>query len=145
MKTSATLTVGDIVKVNQNERFPADCLLLYTTEKNGSVFIRTDQLDGETDWKLRKAVAVTQSAATPAQVLRQHADWYLVANPPNDQIYDFKGFFSTSHDEDNDEAKESLSLENTLWQNTVLASSGHVLALVMYTGKETRSEMNGSG
>jgi phospholipid-translocating ATPase len=60
MKTSATLAVGDIIKVNQNERFPADCLLLYTTEKNGSVFIRTDQLDGETDWKLRKAIAVTQ-------------------------------------------------------------------------------------
>jgi len=35
-------------------------LLLYTTEKSGSVFIRTDQLDGETDWKLRKAVAMTQ-------------------------------------------------------------------------------------
>lgn len=47
-------------------------------------------------------------------------------------------------DEDNDEAKESLSLENTLWANTVLASSGHVHALVVYTGKETRSEMNSS-
>ena len=42
MKTSATLKVGDIIKVSQNERFPADCLLLYTTEKSGSVFIRTD-------------------------------------------------------------------------------------------------------
>lgn len=59
MKTSANLQVGDIIKVNQNERFPADCILLYTTEKNGSVFIRTDQLDGETDWKLRKAIANT--------------------------------------------------------------------------------------
>lgn len=47
-------------------------------------------------------------------------------------------------DEDNDEAKESLSLENTLWANTVLASSGYVHALVIYTGKETRSEMNSS-
>lgn len=35
-------------------------------------------------------------------------------------------------------------MENTLWQNTVLASSGHVYALVIYTGKETRSEMNSS-
>ena len=34
-------------------------VLLQTTEKSGSVFIRTDQLDGETDWKLRKAVAFT--------------------------------------------------------------------------------------
>ena len=140
-KTSAQLRVGDIIKVNQNERFPADCLLLYTTEKNGSVFIRTDQLDGETDWKLRKAVTMTQQNP---QTLRQHSDWYIVANPPSDQIYDFKGFFSTSMDEDNDEAKESLSLENSLWSNTVLASSGHVHALVVYTGKETRSEMNGS-
>jgi phospholipid-translocating ATPase len=35
-------------------------ILLYTTEKGGSVFIRTDQLDGETDWKLRKAISLTQ-------------------------------------------------------------------------------------
>lgn len=54
------MRVGDIIKVSHNERVPADLLLLYTTEKSGSVFIRTDQLDGETDWKLRKAVAMTQ-------------------------------------------------------------------------------------
>ena len=42
-----------------------------------------------------------------------------------------------------DEAqKEPLSLENTLWQNTVLASTGHVVAQVVFCGKETRSEMN---
>jgi len=57
--TSQNLKVGHIVKVHQNERVPADLILLYTTEKTGSVFIRTDQLDGETDWKLRKAVPVT--------------------------------------------------------------------------------------
>lgn len=56
---SASLKVGDIIKVHQNERIPADMVLLYTTEKSGSVFIRTDQLDGETDWKLRKAVSMT--------------------------------------------------------------------------------------
>lgn len=39
---SQALKVGHIVKVNQNERIPADLLLLFTTEKSGSVFIRTD-------------------------------------------------------------------------------------------------------
>jgi phospholipid-translocating ATPase len=29
-----------------------------------------------------------------------------------------------------------------LWSNTVLATSGYILASVIYTGKETRSEMN---
>jgi len=38
--------------------------------------------------------------------------------------------------------KEGLSLENTLWANTVLASTGFILGTVLYTGKETRSAMN---
>lgn len=59
MKSSCTVKTGDILKINQNQRFPADCILLYTTERQGTVFIRTDQLDGETDWKLRKAIHMT--------------------------------------------------------------------------------------
>jgi phospholipid-translocating ATPase len=38
--------------------------------------------------------------------------------------------------------KEPLSLENTLWANTVLASTGYILGLVLYTGAETRAQMN---
>lgn len=38
--------------------------------------------------------------------------------------------------------QEALSLENTMWANTVLASQGHVLAMIVYTGKETRAHMN---
>lgn len=57
--SSSKIKVGDIIKVYQNERIPADMILLQTTEKSGSVFIRTDQLDGETDWKLRKAISIT--------------------------------------------------------------------------------------
>ena len=91
--TSANMRVGDIIKVHHNERVPADLLLLYTTEKSGAVFIRTDQLDGETDWKLRKAVEITQShtaKSQPESILNMSA--HVVANPPSDLIYDFKGF-----------------------------------------------------
>jgi phospholipid-translocating ATPase len=38
--------------------------------------------------------------------------------------------------------REALSLENTLWANTVLASSGYVLGMVVHTGIETRAQMN---
>ena len=34
-------------------------MLVRTSEKVGTCFIRTDQLDGETDWKLRLAVPST--------------------------------------------------------------------------------------
>jgi phospholipid-translocating ATPase len=65
-------------------------LLLYTSDKSGSVFLRTDQLDGETDWKLRKAVSFTQNLSKPDEILTQRAQ--VVATPPNEQIYDFKGY-----------------------------------------------------
>lgn len=67
--SAASIQVGDIIKVSQNERVPADLVLLYTTEKSGSVFIRTDQLDGETDWKLRKAVAFTQQIQPSSKII----------------------------------------------------------------------------
>lgn len=36
------LKVGQLVKIHHNEWIPADLILLYTTEKQGTVFIRTD-------------------------------------------------------------------------------------------------------
>ena len=50
---SSEIRVGDVIVVGTNQRVPADGILLRTTEKGGASFIRTDQLDGETDWKLR--------------------------------------------------------------------------------------------
>ena len=47
---------------------PADVILLRTTEKTGSCFIRTDQLDGETDWKLRLAVSSTQKLTVKPKI-----------------------------------------------------------------------------
>lgn len=49
-----------MVLLEKNQRVPADMVLLSTSEEEGTCFIRTDQLDGETDWKLRVAPAETQ-------------------------------------------------------------------------------------
>lgn len=100
MKRAQSIKVGDIIKVNQNEAFPADCVLLHTTEKSGTVFIRTDQLDGETDWKLRKAVGMTNNCS-PITNLKKDDRIVMYANPPNDQIYDFKGYITNGIDEEN--------------------------------------------
>jgi len=57
---SSSIRVGDLVHLEKNQRVPADMVLLHTSESSGTCFIRTDQLDGETDWKLRVAVPETQ-------------------------------------------------------------------------------------
>ena len=58
---SKDLRVGDIVKVVGGDRIPADMVTLYSDNEQGTLFLKTDQLDGETDWKLRKAVKMTQA------------------------------------------------------------------------------------
>uniref|UniRef100_A0A665US54 Phospholipid-transporting ATPase n=1 Tax=Echeneis naucrates TaxID=173247 RepID=A0A665US54_ECHNA len=120
-----------------NQRIPADMIFLRTSEKTGSCFIRTDQLDGETDWKLKVAVSCTQRL--PADLFSISA--YVYAQRPQLDIHSFEGNFTR---EDTDpQIHESLSIENTLWASTVVAS-GTVIGVVIYTGKETRSVLNTS-
>ncbi|KAJ3603046.1 hypothetical protein NHX12_030790, partial [Muraenolepis orangiensis] len=66
---------------------------------------------------------------------------YVHASKPQLDIHSFEGNFTR---EDSDpQLHESLSIDNTLWASTVVAS-GTVIGLVIYTGKETRSVLNTS-
>ncbi|XP_063217955.1 probable phospholipid-transporting ATPase IIB isoform X2 [Bacillus rossius redtenbacheri] len=135
---SSKLHVGDLVIVEKDQRVPADLVLLRTTERSGACFVRTDQLDGETDWKLRLAVPATQKLELDAQLFDIKASLYV--EKPQRDIHSFIGTF-TRHDGYGSE--DSLDVENTLWANCVVAS-GVALGVVVYTGSETRSVMNNS-
>ncbi|XP_050300726.1 probable phospholipid-transporting ATPase IIB isoform X2 [Anthonomus grandis grandis] len=135
---SHKLKVGDLIIVDKDERVPADLVLLRTSESSGTVFVRTDQLDGETDWKLRVAVPATQKLASDHQLYEINASLY--AEKPQKDIHSFIGTFNRLDSINND---ESLDLENTLWTNCVIAS-GQATGVVIYTGPETRSVMNNS-
>lgn len=137
--SSADIKVGQLIILETNQRVPADMLLLKTTEKSGGSFIRTDQLDGETDWKLRRSVNCCQKLQSDELIATMEGQVY--AEKPKKDIYSFIGNF-TKMDTTGKEV-ESISVENTLWSNTVIAS-GTVIGLVMYTGRETRSVMNTS-
>lgn len=132
---SSDLHVGDIIYLEKDQRVPADLVLLKTLEKQGAVFIRTDQLDGETDWKLRLASQLTQNNS-----YEQFFDPGLTiqAEPPHDDIHSFVGSIETPNS-----SKKPLTTENMLWMNTVLAS-GNAYGLVLYTGRDTRAMMNTS-
>lgn len=53
------LSVGDIVKVQNNDFFPADLVLLSSSEPQGISFIETANLDGETNLKIRQGIPET--------------------------------------------------------------------------------------
>jgi len=145
---SSDISVGHFIAVETDQRVPADMVFLRTTEKNGACFIRTDQLDGETDWKLRRAVGYTQKLPSDESLINLRAAVY--ADAPKKDIYSFVGNFlrpSDSEESTIDSSHQmeidSLSVENTVWANTVVAS-GRLIGVVIYTGRETRSVMNTS-
>lgn len=131
--TSRDLRVGHVVKIHKNQRVPADMVLLYSDEPNGECFIRTDQLDGETDWKLRIAATLTQSL--PPTALTRVS---VRCGPPEKDIHKFVGTLQAEGGH-----SMALSVDNTMWANTVLAS-GSAYGMVVYTGRDTRMALNTS-
>ncbi|CAB3221059.1 unnamed protein product [Arctia plantaginis] len=132
---ASKLRVGDIVMLHKGQRVPADMILLRTNETMGTVFIRTDQLDGEIDWKLRIPLPSIQKLPTDAHLLDINAQIFIES--PVKDIHSFIGTCTRSDEEESD----SLEIENTLWSGCVVAS-GQATGLVIYTGSETRSVMN---
>jgi phospholipid-translocating ATPase len=119
----------------------------------GETFIRTDQLDGETDWKLRLGSPLTQSLDASEFVRLR-----IVAGKPDKKVNEFIGTIELHPSKDRrydvpaietDSAAPGtktapLSIDNTAWANTVLASNATTLAVVIYTGPQTRSAMSTS-
>lgn len=139
---ASSIKVGDMVLLEKNQRVPADMVLLTTSEEEGTCFIRTDQLDGETDWKLKVAVGETQKMG---EAFVGSAEGFLYADPPIKDIHTFYGIFTlrSTFPGEQTETSTPLSVENVLWANTVLAA-GSAVGLVVYTGKETRAVLNTS-
>lgn len=130
------IKVGDVLRLKKDQRVPADGLLLHTSDEFGTVFIRTDQLDGETDWKVKEAVRCTHRLAESTPVALLHTKWTVVAEAPSDSIYSFGGNFFGPNG-----AFEPLRVEHMVWANSRVAS-GEVYLLVVYTGLETRMSLN---
>lgn len=113
-------------------------VILKAHDDQGSLFVRTDQLDGETDWKLRQALKSTSTIPTESLL---NLSAHLTAEAPKLDIYDFKGVVNFHEVMDDSASREAVSLSNTLWANTFVAT-GSALGIVVYTGRQCRSAMN---
>ena len=83
------LSVGDIVKVLNNTFFPADLVLLSSSEPQGMSFIETSNLDGETNLKIRQGVPTTSRILETKDFSQFRGT--LESEPPNRHLYEFNG------------------------------------------------------
>ena len=87
------IKAGDIIKVKSDQRVPADIVVVYTTDPGGQAYIRTDQLDGETDWKLRRSVVGIQKEMSDYRDIGKFYHCEVKCEGPSNSIYDFNGTF----------------------------------------------------
>ncbi|KAI1092358.1 phospholipid-translocating P-type ATPase [Rostrohypoxylon terebratum] len=122
------------------------------SKSSGETFIRTDQLDGETDWKLRLASALTQTLP-----LEEFVRVRVTGGKPDKKVNEFIGkveLLTTRRDALSGQSDESsigngghtaaLSIDNTAWANTIIASQATTMAVIIYTGPQTRSALSTS-
>jgi len=89
---SADIKEGDLLIIKKGEKVPADCILIKSEDPSGEVFLRTDQLDGETDWKRRLVPGEVQNCNLGAL----HTISATVEKP-NKEIYNFSGTLSINN------------------------------------------------
>ncbi|KAL0839951.1 hypothetical protein ABMA28_016563 [Loxostege sticticalis] len=129
------LQVGDICKVLNNQFFPADLVLLSSSEPQGISFIETSNLDGETNLKIRQASPETAKLDTTRLLADFHAT--IQCEPPNRHLYEFNGMLKETN------AKTiPLGLDQMLLRGAMLRNTSWVYGVVIYTGHETKLMKN---
>ncbi|CAH0561274.1 unnamed protein product [Brassicogethes aeneus] len=127
--------VGDIVKVVNNKFFPADLVLLSSSEPQGMCFIETANLDGETNLKIRQALPTT-AASTKTEHLKEMTGT-IECEPPNRHLYEFNGVLKLT-----DKTTEPLGPDQLLLRGAMLRNTSWVFGFVIYTGHETKLMRN---
>ena len=132
------LKVGDVVEIHGGEGFPADLLLLSSSEPDGFAYIETSNLDGETNLKIRQALPETTHFLHTLHDLDDILEGLVVAEKPNNQIYHFEGLLELG----SRAQRLPLSEERILLRGSTLRNTKWIYAVVLYTGHDTKLMQN---
>lgn len=130
--------VGDIVRVESEEPFPADLALMASSEPEGLCYIETANLDGETNLKIKQAIPETAHLVNPGDLSRLSGT--LKSEQPNSSLYTFEGTLTLQ--QGGGEKTLPLSPEQLLLRGATLRNTPWVHGVVVFTGHETKLMRN---
>ena len=136
------ILIGDIIKVKENEYFPADCIILNTSEESNCCYIETKSIDGETNLKFKKSnkniLEIIKSSKNKEDLILLDKS-IIQCQPPNEYIYEFNGKFIHS----NNKGKEIfLDIDNFILRGCSLKQTSFIYAAVIYVGHDTKIMRN---
>eukprot|EP00195_Chlamydomonas_chlamydogama_P002386 CAMPEP_0202922204 /NCGR_PEP_ID=MMETSP1392-20130828/77797_1 /ASSEMBLY_ACC=CAM_ASM_000868 /TAXON_ID=225041 /ORGANISM="Chlamydomonas chlamydogama, Strain SAG 11-48b" /LENGTH=1321 /DNA_ID=CAMNT_0049615821 /DNA_START=167 /DNA_END=4132 /DNA_ORIENTATION=- len=132
------VVVGDIVRIDRNEFIPADLLLLSSETEEGTCYIETMNLDGETNLKIKTALDQTKEL-TSDTVQGFRAEVHCEG--PNAKLYQFSGNL-VMHPAGMKEVTIPLSASMILLRGCSLRNTDHVFGAVIFAGHDTKVFQN---
>ncbi|KAL3654359.1 putative phospholipid-transporting ATPase 9 [Castilleja foliolosa] len=128
------LKVGDIVKVEKDEFFPSDLVLLSSSYEDAVCYVETMNLDGETNLKLKQALEVTSSLNDENDLRDFRA--IVKCEDPNANLYTFVGTMEI------EEQQHPLSPQHLLLRDSKLRNTDYIYGAVIFTGHDTKVIQN---
>jgi phospholipid-transporting ATPase len=132
------VSVGDIVRVESEEPFPADLILLASSEPEGLCYIETANLDGETNLKIKQAIPETCVMVSPSDLSRLGGK--LRSEQPNSSLYTYEATLTVSAG--GGEKELPLQPDQLLLRGATLRNTPWVHGVVVFTGHETKLMRN---
>ncbi|KAI1322811.1 phospholipid-translocating P-type ATPase [Xylariaceae sp. FL0255] len=132
------VAVGDIVRVQSEEPFPADLVLLASSEPEGLCYIETANLDGETNLKIKQAIPETSTLVSPAELSRLGGR--VRSEQPNNSLYTYEATLTMQAG--GGEKELSLNPEQLLLRGATLRNTPWIHGVVVNTGHETKLMRN---
>ncbi|TPX53768.1 hypothetical protein PhCBS80983_g06168 [Powellomyces hirtus] len=128
------IVVGDIIRVENGEFFPADLILLSSSEPDALCYIETSNLDGETNLKIRQGIPETSNTLTPEDVASM--DGVIKSELPNNSLYTYEGTLRLGHKE------MALDPTQLLLRGAMLRNTRWIYGVAVFTGHETKLMKN---
>lgn len=128
------LKVGDVVKVEKDNFFPADLIILSSSFEEAVCYVETTNLDGETNLKLKQALEVTSSLHEDSDFQNFRAS--IKCEDPNANLYTFVGNL------DVEGQQYPLTPQQLLLRDSKLRNTDFVYGVVIFTGHDTKVMQN---
>jgi phospholipid-transporting ATPase len=132
------VAVGDIVRVESESPFPADLVLLASSEPEGLCYIETANLDGETNLKIKQAIPETADFVSPAELARLGGK--IRSEQPNSSLYTYEATLTIAAG--GGEKELPLNPDQLLLRGATLRNTPWIHGVVVFTGHETKLMRN---
>jgi len=121
--------VGDIIRVESEEPFPADLVLLASSEPEGLCYIETANLDGETNLKIKQALPETATMVSSSELSRLGGK--IRSEQPNSSLYTYEATLTMQAG--GGERELALNPEQLLLRGATLRNTPWIHAAVVFT------------